>query len=102
MQAKLNSKEFLKVETLKCAAKSYLMAWYHDICVHKNMWGIFTPPILLPTIGLSDGIAIGQTIPWCNCAIHSGRNGKTHCQAIVEHNHVPQGPIRKCYEGYCI
>jgi hypothetical protein len=43
MQSKLNSKEFLKVDTLKCAAKSHLMAWYHDICDHGGMWGVFIP-----------------------------------------------------------
>jgi hypothetical protein len=44
MQAKLNSKEFLKVDTLKCAAKSHLMAWYRDTCVHGSMWGVLIPP----------------------------------------------------------
>jgi hypothetical protein len=43
MQAKLNSKEFLKVDTLKCVAKSHLVSWYGDICVHGSMWGVFIP-----------------------------------------------------------
>jgi hypothetical protein len=44
MQAKLNSKEYLKVDTLKCAAKSHLMAWYRDTCAHGSMWGVLIPP----------------------------------------------------------
>jgi hypothetical protein len=47
MQVKLNSKELLKVDTLMCAVKSHLMAWYPDICVHWSMWGVFTPTSFL-------------------------------------------------------
>jgi hypothetical protein len=44
MQAQLNSKEFLKLYTLKCAAKLHLVSWYRDMCVHGSMWGVIVPP----------------------------------------------------------
>jgi hypothetical protein len=67
MQAKLNSKDFLKLDTLKCAVKSDLMAWYRDICVHGSMWGVFIPPSLslqsdYPMGSLWDKWYLGATV----------------------------------------
>jgi hypothetical protein len=48
MEAKLNSKEFLKFDTLKCDGKSHLMACHRDIGFHGSMWGVFIPPSFYP------------------------------------------------------
>jgi hypothetical protein len=44
MEAKINPKEFLKTDTIKCLGKYCLMPWYRDLCAHDSMWGLYVPP----------------------------------------------------------
>jgi hypothetical protein len=44
MEAKINPKEFLKTDTIKCLGKYCLMPWYRDLCVAGSMWGLYVPP----------------------------------------------------------
>jgi hypothetical protein len=44
MEAKVNPKEFLKTDIIKCLGKYCLLPWYRDLCVHGGMWGFYAPP----------------------------------------------------------
>jgi hypothetical protein len=44
MEARLNAKEFQRIDTVKCAGRTHVMEWYDGVGVHGSMWGVFIPP----------------------------------------------------------
>jgi hypothetical protein len=44
MEARLNAKEFHRLETVKCTGRGQVMEWYDGVGVHGSMWGVFVPP----------------------------------------------------------
>jgi hypothetical protein len=44
MEAKVNPKEFLKTDTIKCLEKYFIIPCYRDLCIHGGMWGVYIPP----------------------------------------------------------
>jgi hypothetical protein len=44
MEARLNKKEYHRINTVKCSGKGVVVEWYEIIGVHGSMWEVFIPP----------------------------------------------------------
>jgi hypothetical protein len=44
MEARLNAKEFHRIDTVKCSGRAHVMEWYGGVGVHVSMWGVCVPP----------------------------------------------------------
>jgi hypothetical protein len=67
MEAKINPKEFLKPDTIKCLGKYCMMPWYRDLCVYGGVWGVYIPPsfslqVDYPMGSLWDKRHVGATV----------------------------------------
>jgi hypothetical protein len=78
MEARLNVKDFNRLETVKCAGRSHVMELYDSVGVHGSMWGVYAP-MFLPRKRQAHGYALGKTCCRRNCA-------------CVTHTHVTSHP----------
>jgi hypothetical protein len=66
MEARLNAKEFHRLNNVKCAGRTHVMESYDGVGVHGSMWGVFIPPGLslvkdIPMGTLWDKRLVGAT-----------------------------------------
>jgi hypothetical protein len=42
--ARLNAKEFRRLDKVKCDGRSHVIEWHDGVGVHGSMWGVYVPP----------------------------------------------------------